>query len=80
MPAIQMIGGTRAPQWVIVDIHPADESSTDSIIIVNDVADNRSLEAELKLSEQQLRWTFAQAGVGIAHVSPDGRWLRINDR
>jgi PAS domain S-box-containing protein len=80
LPAIQMYGCSGQPQWVIVDIHPADEDSTDSIIIVNDIADNRSLEAELKQSEQQLRWTFAQAGVGIAHVSPDGRWLRINDR
>jgi PAS domain S-box-containing protein len=27
-----------------------------------------------------LRATFEQAAVGIAHVAPDGHWLRVNDR
>lgn len=29
-------------------------------------------------SEAQFEATFDQAAVGIAHVSPDGRWLRVN--
>jgi diguanylate cyclase (GGDEF)-like protein/PAS domain S-box-containing protein len=31
-------------------------------------------------SEQRFRGTFDQAAVGIAHVAPDGRWLRVNER
>lgn len=31
-------------------------------------------------SERRFRATFEQAAVGIAHVGPDGSWLRVNDR
>ncbi|MBG0775197.1 MAG: PAS domain S-box protein [Desulfovibrionaceae bacterium] len=30
--------------------------------------------------EEQFRATFEQAAVGIAHVSPQGRWSMVNDR
>jgi len=36
--------------------------------------------AELRDSEDRFRDTFQQAAVGIAHVSMDGRWLRLNRR
>jgi PAS domain S-box-containing protein len=36
--------------------------------------------AELKESEGRFRATFEQAAVGIAHVAPDGRFLRVNRR
>jgi PAS domain S-box-containing protein len=32
----------------------------------------------LRESEERFRATFEQAAVGIAHVAPDGRWLRVN--
>ena len=35
---------------------------------------------ELQENEQKFRSTFEQAAVGIAHVSADGRWLRVNNR
>jgi PAS domain S-box-containing protein len=35
--------------------------------------------AELRESEERFRATFEQAAVGVAHVGPDGRWLRVND-
>lgn len=31
-------------------------------------------------SEERFRATFDQAAVGIAHVCPEGRWLRVNQR
>ncbi len=31
-------------------------------------------------SEQYFRNTFEQAAVGIAHVAPDGHWLRVNGK
>ncbi len=34
----------------------------------------------LQESEDRFRATFEQAAVGIAHVAPDGRWLRVNQR
>ncbi len=33
---------------------------------------------ELQENEERFRATFEQAAVGVAHVAPDGRWLRVN--
>lgn len=40
----------------------------------------KKIDKILKESEEQLRGTFEQAAVGIAHVAPDGRWLRVNQK
>jgi PAS domain S-box-containing protein len=42
--------------------------------------ERESAAAELRASEQRFRATFEQAAVGIAHVAPDGGWIRVNDR
>lgn len=34
----------------------------------------------LQASEERFRATFEQAAVGIAHVAPDGKWLRVNQK
>ncbi len=39
-----------------------------------------ALEQALRESEQVYRSTFELAAVGVAHVSPDGRWLRANKK
>ncbi len=36
--------------------------------------------AALAAERERFRATFEQAAVGIAHVAPDGRWLRVNRR
>ena len=45
-----------------------------------DVTERRRQEEELAASEERLRAAFEAAGVGMAHLSPDGRWLRVNDK
>jgi PAS domain S-box-containing protein len=40
----------------------------------------KAFEAKLSDSEQRFRSAFEQAAVGIAHVAPDGHWLRVNQR
>lgn len=47
--------------------------------------DRRNLETAraaeaLAAERERFRATFEQAAVGIAHVAPDGRWLRVNRR
>ena len=41
---------------------------------------HRASSAELRVNEERFRSTFEQAAVGIAHVAPNGEFLRINDR
>jgi PAS domain S-box-containing protein len=48
--------------------------------VQKDVTERVRYEEELKESEERFRMTFEAAGVGMAHVAPDGRWLRINGK
>ncbi len=43
-------------------------------------ADLEQANRELRESEERFRATFEQAAVGIAHVSTEGRFLRVNQR
>ncbi len=45
-----------------------------------DITEQKIIEKELKESEEKFRSTFEQAAVGIAHVAPDGKFIRINQR
>jgi len=45
-----------------------------------DVTDRKRSEEALRESEARFRATFEQTTVGIAHVSPEGRFLRINPK
>lgn len=44
------------------------------------LADRGRSRSKLQASNERFRATFEQAAVGIAHVSPEGRWLRVNQR
>ncbi len=39
-----------------------------------------NVENALRESEERFRTTFEQAAAGMAHVAPDGHWLRVNQR
>ena len=39
-----------------------------------------TLAGAFKQQQERFRGTFEQAAVGMAHVDPQGRWLRVNDR
>jgi len=45
-----------------------------------DITARKIIEMELKESEERFRSTFEQAAVGIAHVAPNGNFIRINQR
>ncbi len=45
-----------------------------------DITERRHAEEALRESEERFRETFEKAAVGIAHVSPDGRFRWVNDQ
>lgn len=53
----------------------ADEIGT---AVKEDITEQDKMEEALQESEELFQATFRQAAVGIAHVAPDGKWLRIN--
>jgi PAS domain S-box-containing protein len=48
--------------------------------LLEEIAERKRTEAALRESDDRFRATFEQAAVGIAHVSVDGVFLRVNDR
>lgn len=45
-----------------------------------DVTDQVRCRQRAELNERRFQATFETAAVGIAHLSPSGKWLRFNDR
>ena len=54
-------------------VHDEEGRLTNFVGVQNDITERR-------LVEERFRATFEQAAVGIAHVGPDGRWLRVNGK
>jgi PAS domain S-box-containing protein len=70
-------------QFLRWEVQPwRDQSSTvrGILLFVEDVTVRKQIDADLRASEEQFKVTFNQAAVGIAHVAPDGAWLRVNQK
>lgn len=71
------------PFWNELSVSPVFDDGGELLNFVGvqkDVTERVGREEELKESEERFRATFEAAGVGIAHVAPDGRWLRMNSK
>jgi PAS domain S-box-containing protein len=56
-------------------------SHQDKVVAIwRNITEQKQAELALKLSEERFRATFEQAAVGIAHIAPDGQWLRVNEK
>ena len=44
----------------------------------NDVTEEQQAKQKVQLSEKKYQLMFEQANIGIAHVSLDGEWIRVN--
>lgn len=61
-----------------ISLSPLDDKCT--LVSLRDITARIRAEDALRASESRFRATFELAAVGIAHVAPDGRWLRVNAR
>ena len=67
--------------WVHDKAVRVEERDGDTVVwqgVLLDITERKRVEEELRQSEELFRRTFEDAGVGMAHVTPDGRWLRVN--
>ena len=57
------------------------QGQVNSIVgIATNITSQKQAQTEVLASEARFRNTFEQAAVGIAHVAPDGKWLRVNQK
>ncbi len=61
-------------------ISGADGAPLAFISVLRDLTDRKSADQRIRESEERFRSTFEQAAVGICHVSPEGRFLRVNQK
>jgi PAS domain S-box-containing protein len=69
--------------WVtftMVAARDADGKPKYDIAIYDDITARKAAETALREGEARFRRTFELAGAGLAHVSLDGRFLRVNPR
>jgi PAS domain S-box-containing protein len=71
-----------APYYFTVKLVPTvfDDTEKGVTIIFEDITERKNAETALKVSEERFRAIFEHAAVGIAYLSPDGHFLRLNQR
>ncbi len=70
-------------QWLRWEVRPwfaADSAVGGIVIFSEDITEHIHFEQALRESEARFVATFEQAAVGIAIVSPEGHWLRVNQK
>ncbi|MCC7075465.1 MAG: PAS domain S-box protein [Deltaproteobacteria bacterium] len=75
--------GTNGRRWFLTSVIPLRDDAgaiTGVLTLSRDITERKRTEQALVESEARFRATFDQAAVGIAHVAPDGRFLRINQK
>lgn len=70
-------------QWLRWEVRPwfaAKRTIGGIVIFAEDITESKKAEQALHESEARFVATFEQAAVGIAIVSPEGHWLRVNQK
>lgn len=61
-------------------IYDDQERVVGAAVTARDISNQRFFEATMRENDERVRYTFEQAAVGLAHVSLDGRYLRVNQK
>jgi PAS domain S-box-containing protein len=75
---ISLYKDDRVSHWVENYVYKL--PSGEIVAVYDDVTEKKIAEVKLTESEEKFRTTFKQAAVGIAHVAPDGQFLRVNQK
>lgn len=73
-------GRTDWVRWELMPWYREDASIGGLILFSEVTTEQKQAVSALRASEERFRATFEQAAVGIAHVAPDGSWLRVNQK
>jgi len=66
-------------RWFLMTITPlADDRLNGAVVMHLNITERKRIEASLRDSEQRFAGAFEYAPNGVALVSPDGRWLKVN--
>lgn len=72
-----------AVQWITWDIRPwylSEHRIGGLIMYTSDITERKEASIRLAQSEERFRTTFEHAAIGMALVSPEGRWLKVNEQ
>jgi PAS domain S-box-containing protein len=53
-------------------------SDQEVLVMIRDITDRKQIEIALRTSEEKFRHAFEDASIGMAIVSLDGHWLKVN--
>jgi PAS domain S-box-containing protein len=71
--------GTYVPIEVTSTLYFDGDQSTGVLAVIRDVSERKHAQEALLLSESRFRRAFESAAIGTALVSPEGRFLEVND-
>jgi PAS domain S-box-containing protein len=71
-------GRTDWSRWTMKPWRTADGQIGGALLFTEVITGQVEARRAIAESEARFRATFENAAVGIAHVAPDGRWLRVN--
>jgi len=65
-------------EWQVAPIRGSDGVITNFVAIQRDITERKRAEEALRESEERFAGAFEHAPIGVALVSPVGRWLKVN--
>jgi len=71
--------GSRFPAWLSISALTDSHGAPSGYVgVIADITERKQHEADMRVSEDRFRRAFDDAPIGMALVSPEGQWLKVN--